>query len=90
MFSMNRFESTSAMQTPFPPANATLVHIPPLGLFLWKPTPCRLDLVPFSPRSTAGVKAALLCVLRPAVTGRRASNEEVPVTRLIPDYDGIP
>jgi len=76
---------------PFRRQTLRLVHIP-LGLFLWKPTSYRLGL----PFLLYPPELRLHCCesfLRPAVTGRRASsalNEEVPVTRLIPDCDGIP
>lgn len=78
MFSMNRFEGTSAMQTPFPPANATPGAHPASSLSIsLEINPLQAwSRVPFSPRSATGVKAALLRVLRPAVTGRRASSVE--------------
>lgn len=77
MFSMNRFEGTSAMQTPFPPANATPGVHPASWTISLETNPLQAwPRVPFSSRSATGVKAALLRVLRPAVTGRRASSVE--------------
>lgn len=75
MFSTNRFEGTSAMQTPFPPANATPgAHSAPWTISL-EINPLQASLL-FRPQSVTGVKATLLRILRPAVAGLRASSVE--------------
>lgn len=77
MFSMNRFEGTSAMQTPFPPANATPgAHSAPWTISLETKPPAGMVSLPLPPNLPPELRLHSCESFRPAVTRHPASSVE--------------